>query len=67
MANVYGLGIMGMRWKKAGTDEGQVWKNTKVSADGKTVVVNFEMPRETAATLLAKQVGKAREAPPQQQ
>ena len=61
MANVYGLGILGMRWKKAGTDEGQVWKNTRVTAQGKAIVVTFDMPRETAGSLLARQVGKARE------
>lgn len=61
MANVYGLGIMGMRWKKAGTDEGQVWKNTKVSAKDKTIVVTFDMPREMAGSMLARQVNKARE------
>ena len=56
MANVYGLGIMGMRWKKAGTDEGQVWKNTKVSATDKNIVVTFDMPREMAAD--ARQKGQ---------
>jgi hypothetical protein len=61
MANVYGLGILGMRWKKADTDEGQVWKNTRVTAQGKAIVVTFDMPRETAGSLLARQVGKARE------
>jgi hypothetical protein len=60
MANVYGLGIAVMRMKKGGTDEGQVWKNTKVSAQGKAIVVTFDMPRETAGSLLAKQVSKAR-------
>ncbi|HEX7175642.1 MAG TPA: hypothetical protein VF240_10320 [Pyrinomonadaceae bacterium] len=61
MANVYGLGIIGMRWKKAGTDEGAAWKNTRVSAQDKTIVVTFDMPRETAGSMLARQVGKARE------
>jgi hypothetical protein len=61
MASVYGVGILGMRWKKSGTDEGQVWKNTKVSAQGKAIVVTFDMPRQTAGSLLAKQVSKARE------
>lgn len=58
MANVYGLGIAGMRWKRGGTDEGQVWKNTGVAARGKSVVVTFDMPRDTAGSLLAKQVGE---------
>lgn len=61
MAEVYGLGIIGMRWKKGGTDEGQVWKNTRVTAKDKAIVVTFDMPRETAGSLLAKQVGKARQ------
>ena len=59
-ANVYGLGIAVMRMKKAGTDEGQVWKNTKVSSKDKAIIVTFDMPRETAGSLLAKQVSKAR-------
>lgn len=58
MARVYGLGIGLRRFQKGGTDEGEVWKNTKVISKGKSVVVNFEMPRETAGSLLAKQVGK---------
>jgi hypothetical protein len=65
MARVYSIGIMGMRFAKGGTDEGQVWKNTKVSAKGKAIQVEFDMPRETAGSLLAKQVGKAREEQPQ--
>ncbi len=59
MARVYGVGIMAMGMKKGGTDEGQVWKNTKATSNGKNVVVSFDMPRDTAGSLLAKQAGQA--------
>ena len=56
MARVYTAGIIYKRIEKRGVDEGAVWRNTSVSASGKKITVNFEMPRTTASTLLAKQV-----------
>ena len=56
MASVYGLGIGYQRLKTGGKDEGEVWKKTSVEARGKQVIIKFEMPRDTASTLLAKQV-----------
>jgi hypothetical protein len=56
MANVYSLGITYQRYKTSGKDEGEVWKNTRVRAQGNQILISFEMPRGTAGTLLAKQV-----------
>lgn len=56
MAKVYSVGLTFRSWQKKGTDEGQVWEKTSVSANGKTISVRFEMPRDQAGGLLAKQV-----------
>jgi hypothetical protein len=42
--------------QKQGRDEEVLYKNTKISADGKQVIVNFKMPRATAGAMLSKQV-----------
>lgn len=63
MASVYGLGIGFERMRRAGTDEGEVWKNTSVTSRGREVVINFEMSRETAGSLLAKQAEKVKTEP----
>ncbi|HVF86855.1 MAG TPA: hypothetical protein VM866_04665 [Pyrinomonadaceae bacterium] len=59
MANVYTAGIVYQRWKTGGKDEGAVWKSTSVAAQGSKVTVKFEMPRDTAGELLAKQLPPA--------
>lgn len=41
---------------KRGHDEEVVYKNTKVSSNGKQIVVSFTMPRKTAGEVLSKQV-----------
>lgn len=61
MANVYGIGIGYQRWKTSGKDEGEVWKNTRVRAQGNQILISFEMPRGTAGTLLAKQIPAAKQ------
>ena len=37
-------------------DEAVLYKNTKISANGKQVIVNFNMPRAEAGAMLSKQV-----------
>lgn len=37
-------------------DEEVIFKNTKVTAEGKQIVVHFKMPRQTAGELLKKQI-----------
>ena len=63
MASVYGLGLTVERVRRSGTDEGEVWKNTSVTSRGNDIVVNFEMTRDQAGVLLAKQVEKVKSEP----
>lgn len=44
---------------KRGKDEEVLYKNTKVTAEGKQIVVNFTMPRQTASEMLKKQLPPA--------
>ncbi len=41
---------------RAGKDEAKLMKNTSATSDGKKVVVNFSMPRQTVIDMLKKQV-----------
>ena len=41
---------------RAGKDEAQLMKNTTAKAEGKKVLVNFSMPRQTVIDMLKKQV-----------
>ena len=50
-----GLLFLGQLQKK-GKDEEVIYKNTKISADGKQVIVDFKMPRADAGAMLSKQV-----------
>lgn len=54
IAKGYSLLLMGGRIAKKGQTEEIIYKNTKVSADGKQVVVNFTMPRKDATDILSK-------------
>jgi hypothetical protein len=47
------------QFTKRGKDEEVLYKNTKVTAEGKQIVVNFSMPRETASEMLKKQLPPA--------
>jgi hypothetical protein len=44
------------QWQKRGHDEELLYKNTKVTAEGKQILVNFSMPRQTASEMLKKQL-----------
>lgn len=44
---------------RKGKDEEVIYKNTKVSATGKQIVVNFSLPRATAGEMLKKQLPPA--------
>jgi len=44
---------------KQGKDEEEIYKHTKVTADGKQIVVRFKMPRQAAAEMLTKQLKPA--------
>lgn len=58
MATGYGLLLVGARKAREGTDEGELYKNLSVSAEGKQFVMNFEMPREAAGKMLAAMLAK---------
>lgn len=67
MATGYGVLLILARSKKEGTDEGELWKNVQVTADGKQFVMTFEMPRDAAAKMIADKLAKkaaAAQAPP---
>jgi hypothetical protein len=52
----YNLLLVGGTIAKKGQDEEILYRSTSISADGKQVVVNFKMPRATAASMLSKYV-----------
>jgi hypothetical protein len=52
----YNLLLLGGTIARKGQDEEILYKSTKVSWDGKQVVVNFKMPRAQAASMLTKYV-----------
>ena len=56
MARGYGGMLAIERWRRRGRDEGAVWNNVNISASGRRLDVSFEMPRNTAADLLSRQV-----------
>ena len=41
---------------RAGKDEEVIMKNTNATKDGKKVVVNFSMPRQTVVDMIKKQM-----------
>lgn len=61
MSVTFNAGIIFERFRTAGKDENQVWKNTRVSSRGKQITVEFEMPASMAGDLLKRQVAKAKE------
>ena len=56
MARGYGGMLAIERWRRRGRDEGAVWNNVNISSNGRQLDVRFEMPRNTAADLLSRQV-----------
>ncbi len=56
MALVYTALLNKGKEKKKGQDEEVIYNSTKISADGKQIIVNFKMPRPTAETMLKKQI-----------
>ncbi|HEX8143350.1 MAG TPA: hypothetical protein VF553_12190 [Pyrinomonadaceae bacterium] len=56
LSGVFNWFLVGGAIKKKGEDEEILYKSTSVSADGKQLIVNFKMPRATAASMLAKHV-----------
>lgn len=59
MASGYnGLLTLG-QFARRGKDEEVLYRNTKVTSEGKQILVNFTMPRQTASEMLKKQLTKS--------
>lgn len=58
MATGYGMLLALARKSREGTDEGELFKHLTVSADGRQLVMNFEMPRDTAGKMIADMLAK---------
>jgi hypothetical protein len=58
MATGYGVLLLVARGKREGTDEGELYKNLKVSAEGSQFIMSFEMPREAAGKMIADMLAK---------
>jgi hypothetical protein len=43
-------------FKIGGDEAAAIYKNTKVSANGKQIILSFSMPRQTAGDMLKKQI-----------
>jgi outer membrane biosynthesis protein TonB len=54
LAKTYAALLYGGQLIKKGQDEEALYKAARVKADGKQVIVNFSMPRETATGILKK-------------
>ncbi len=56
MARGYNTLLTVGQFAKRGKDEEILYKNTKVTSEGKQILVNFSMPRQTASEMLKKQL-----------
>ncbi len=59
MAKGYNTLLTVGQFAKRGKDEEVLYRNTKVTAEGKQIQVNFSMPRQTASEMLKKQLPPA--------
>lgn len=55
----YSLLLKGGEIQKQGQDEEIIYRNTKVTSNGKQIVVNFTLPRQQAGEMLKKQLPPA--------
>jgi hypothetical protein len=56
MASGYGVMLLLGKTARKGKDEAVIYQNTRISARGRQVVVNFSMPRQAAGDMLKKQL-----------
>ncbi len=56
MAKGYNTLLAVGEFAKRGHDEEILYRNTKVTSEGKQILVNFSMPRQTASEMLKKQL-----------
>jgi hypothetical protein len=59
LSETYSLMLAAGKLARAGKDEEILMKNTKVTADGKQIIINFAMPRQEATEMLKKQLPPA--------
>lgn len=62
LTNGYNTFLTLGQYAKKGQNEEAIYKNTKISADGKQIIVNFTMPRQSAADML-QEIIKKQETP----
>jgi hypothetical protein len=43
-------------FKVGGDQAAEIYKNTKVTSNGKQIILSFSMPRQTAGDMLKKQI-----------
>jgi len=58
LAKGFNILLVGGAWARDGKDEAQLMKNSSAKPDGKKVMVNFAMPRQTVIEMLKKQMEK---------
>lgn len=56
MASGYSIMLLMGKAARKGKDEAIIYQNTRISARGKQIVVNFSMPRQAAGDMLKKQL-----------
>jgi hypothetical protein len=56
LTRLYNFALAAGEINKRGRDEEVIFKNTKVTAQGKQIIVHFKMPRTPAAEILKKQI-----------
>lgn len=57
-AEGYALLVAAARLTKSGTDEGELYKNLKISREGKQLIVTFEMPKEAAGKMISEMLAR---------
>jgi len=56
LVRAYSLLLSIGQLQKRGHEEEEIYRNTKVSSQGKQITVQFNMPRQTAEEMLKKQI-----------
>jgi hypothetical protein len=54
----YALLLAAARLTRGGTDEGELYKNLKVTREGKQFVMTFEMPKDTAGKMIVEMLAR---------
>ncbi|HEY0170935.1 MAG TPA: hypothetical protein VGB98_07925 [Pyrinomonadaceae bacterium] len=57
-ASGYGMLLFGARIARSGKEDGELYKNVKVSQDGSRFVITFKMPKDAAGKMIADILSK---------